>query len=148
MKKFLRFVVEFKSWLCLCFTAAMFFFLTISWIVGERTVEIVTLFQIFLLSLGTTLLQFIFFSGMFFKKTRYSLRLLLFALPMLALITGCAVGFGWVPVTSPGVWLIFLLSFLVSFAVICGGFEFYFHITGKKYDGLLGQYRASRERKP
>jgi hypothetical protein len=26
------------------------------------------------------------------------------------------------------------------------GFEFYFHIAGRKYDGLLGQYRKEHER--
>ena len=26
------------------------------------------------------------------------------------------------------------------------GFELYYRISGKKYDGLLGQYRASRTR--
>lgn len=147
MKKFFRFVVEFKSWLSLCFTAAMLIFLTISWIVGERTVKIAALFQIFLLSVGGTLLQFVFFSGQVIKKMRYSLRLLLFAIPMLALVTVFAVWCGWMPVENPGAWVLFLVSFLVCFALICAGFEFCFWVTGKKYDGLLGQYREKHEKR-
>lgn len=148
MKKFFQFVVEFKSWLSLCFTAAMLIFLTISWIVGERTVEIPLLFQIFLLSVGGTLLQFVFFSGRVIKKMRYSLRLLLFAFPMLALVTAFAVWCDWVPMENPGAWVLFLVSFLVSFALICAGFEFCFWVTGKKYDGLLGQYREKQKKQP
>lgn len=146
MKKFFHFVVEFKSWLSLCFTAAMLIFLTISWIVGEKTVEIAVLFQIFLLSVGGTLLQFVFFSGWVIKKMRYSLRLLLFAFPMLALVTAFAVWCGWVPMGNPGAWVIFFVSFIVCFVLICAGFEFCFWVMGKKYDGLLGQYRKDREK--
>lgn len=146
MKKFFHFVVEFKSWLSLCFTAAMLIFLTISWIVGEKTVEIAVLFQIFLLSVGGTLLQFVFFSGWVIKKMRYSLRLILFAFPMLALVTAFAVWCGWVPMGNPGAWVIFFVSFIVCFVLICAGFEFCFWVMGKKYDGLLGQYRKDREK--
>lgn len=148
MKKFLQFVVEFKSWLSLCFTAAMLIFLIISWIVGERTVSIGSIFQIFLLSVGGTLLQFVFFSGQVIKKMRYSLRLLLFAFPMLALVTVFAAWCGWVPVENPGAWVLFFVSFLVCFALICAGFEFCFWVTGKKYDGLLGQYREKQKKQP
>lgn len=148
MKKFFQFIVEFKSWLSLCFTSAMFIFLTISWIVGGRSVEIAVLFQIFLLTVGATLLQFVFFSGWVIKKMRYSLRLILFVLPMLALVTVFAVWCDWVPVENPGAWIWFFVSFFVCFVLICAGFEFCFWVTGKKYDGLLGQYREKREKRP
>lgn len=148
MKKFFQFVVEFKSWLSLCFTASMLVFLTISWLVGERTVSIVSIFQIFLMAVGVTLLQFIVFSGWVVKKMRYSLRLLLFALPALAVVTVCAVCFGWVPMGDLGSWIWFFVGFFVSFALICAGFEFCFWVTGKKYDGLLGQYLKKREERP
>ncbi len=147
MKKFFQFVVEFKSWLSLCFTATMFIYLTISWIAGRRNVEISTLFQIMFLAIAVTLLQFVFFSGWVIKKMRYSLRLILFTLPILALITACAVCFGWVPVGNIGAWVTFYVIFLVCFVLICAGFEFCFWVTGKKYDGLLGQYRENQEKR-
>lgn len=147
MKKFFQFVVELKSWICLCFTASILIFITISWLVGEETVKIANLFQIFLLAAGVTLLQFVFFSGRVVKKMRYSVRLVLFLLPMMALITVCAVSFGWVPMETPGAWVMFFVSFLVCFVLICAGFEFCFWVTGKKYDGLLGEYKAKREKR-
>ena len=147
MKKFFQFVVEFKSWLCLCFTAAMLIFLTVSWLVGEETVKIVSLFQIFLMAAGITLLQFIFFSGRVIKKMRYSLRLVLFILPMLLIVTVCAVWFGWVPAGNLSAWILFYAIFLVCFVLICAGFEFCFWVSAKKYDGLLGQYREKQEKR-
>lgn len=148
MKKFIKAVVEFKAWLSLCYTAAMFFFLVISWIVGGRNVEILTLFQIMLLSILGTLLQFICFSGYVIKKMRYSLRLLVFVVPMMAVVSLCALWFQWVPVGNAGAWVIFFASFLVCFVLICAGFELYFWVIGKKYDGLLGEYRSKKGKKP
>ena len=36
--------------------------------------------------------------------------------------------------------------FLAVLLTMTLGFELYYRISGKKYDGLLGQYRASRTR--
>lgn len=148
MKKFFRFVAEFKSWLSLCFTASVLIFITISWFVGEKTVSVASIFQLFLLAAGATLLQYIFFSGRVIKKMRYSLRLLLFMAPMLAVVTLCALCFHWVPAGNLSAWLLFFAAFLVCFALICAGFEFCFWAAGKKYDGLLGEYREKREKRP
>ena len=41
-------------------------------------------------------------------------------------------------------WLIFLGIFFAIFVVMTLGFEIYFQIQGKKYDGLLGQYREQQ----
>ena len=41
----------------------------------------------------------------------------------------------------------FTASFFVTFLVMTIGFEVYFRLTGRKYDGLLGQYRREREEK-
>lgn len=38
------------------------------------------------------------------------------------------------------------LIFLAVLLTMTLGFELYYRISGKKYDGLLGQYRASRTR--
>lgn len=148
MKKFVRFVVEFKNWVSLSYTAAMSIFLVISWIAGGRNVEILTLFQIMLLAVVVTLLQFICFSGYVIKKMRYSLRLFVFIVPELAVVSLCALWFQWVPVGNAGAWVIFFASFLVCFVLICAGFELYFWVIGKKYDGLLGEYRSKKGKKP
>ena len=37
-------------------------------------------------------------------------------------------------------------NYLFSFLLLSLAFELYYRISGKKYDGLLGQYRASRTR--
>ena len=61
-------------------------------------------------------------------------------------LSAIAAGFGWLPAAQPGAWALFFLIFLAVLLTMTLGFELYYRISGKKYDGLLGQYRASRTR--
>ncbi len=94
------------------------------------------------------MLQWLCFAGVVFKKLRYSLRMLIFAVPMMGLLSLCAVLFHWFPAERPESWGAFLLAALIAFAGISIGFEIYFWAVGKKYDGLLGEYKAKKEKKP
>ena len=46
-----------------------------------------------------------------------------------------------------GAWAVFLGMFFLTFVGMTIGFDIYFRITGRKYDGLLGQYRREKEEK-
>lgn len=147
MKKIMQYAIEFKTWACLSFTAVVFVYTVCGLAFGEKSMEFVRIFQLAGLSIGATLLQFAFFSGKVIKKMRYSLRMLLFAVPMLGLIFLFALLCGWVPQGNPYAWIGFLITFLLAFIVITVGFEVYFYVTGKKYDGLLGQYQKRKDGK-
>lgn len=45
-----------------------------------------------------------------------------------------------------GSWLVFLGIFLAVFLVMTLGFELWFRAAGRRYDGILGQYRREREK--
>ena len=62
------------------------------------------------------------------------------------LVMCMAVFMRWFPLENPGAWLLFIGLFVAVFAVMTLGFEVYFRIVGRRYDGLLGQYRLQRER--
>jgi len=91
-------------------------------------------------------LQIVAFTELVIKRLRYTLRLFVFAVPYLAVLSAIAAGFGWLPAAQPGAWALFFLIFLAVLLTMTLGFELYYRISGKKYDGLLGQYRASRTR--
>ena len=91
-------------------------------------------------------LQIVAFTELVIKRLRYTLRLFVFAVPYLAVLSAIAAGFGWLPAAQPGAWALFSLIFLAVLLTMTLGFELYYRISGKKYDGLLGQYRASRTR--
>ena len=146
MKKILEAAVELKTWACLSFTAAVLIYTVCSLAFGERSMDLVMVFELLGLSVGATLLQFVCFSGKVIKKMRYSVRMLVFSIPMFGVAGLCAVLFRWFPIQDPWAWIIFAAFYLLGFIGITLGFEIYYWATGRKYNGLLGQYKAGKER--
>lgn len=102
-------------------------------------------FRMLLLSTTGTFVQYLCFTDNIIKNMRYTRRLMLFGALFLPLLTGIAVAFGWFPAAKPGAWALFLGIALIVFAAMTLGFEMYFRVAGRKYDGLLGQYRKEHE---
>ncbi len=92
-----------------------------------------------------SLLQYIFFSGQVLKRPSYFLRLAVFCGLTLALCCGFAWAFRWFPLENAGAWASFAVIFFLAFLVFTLGFEIYFRAVGKKYDALLGRWRAGEK---
>lgn len=148
MKKLIGFLTEFGTWMCLCFTGSMLIYTICCALFDNGTIECGAVFQVLALSAGVTLMQYLCFTQVVFKKLRYSLRMMIFAVPTIGLLALFAVLFYWFPVDRLGAWVIFLLAALLVFVGISIGFEIYFWAAGKKYDGLLGEYKAKKGKKP
>jgi len=144
MKKLIRFVMEWKTWACLMFTGTMALYLVICLILGEHLAPVSTLWSLLLVSALGTLLQCLCFTELVIRRMRYTGRLALFCLLFLPVLSVIAWAFQWFP-GELGSWLIFLGIFLVVFVVMTLGFELRFWAEGKKFDGLLGQYRREKE---
>lgn len=148
MKKVLSALTEFKTWLCLCFTGSMLIYTVCCMLFGSGSMECGEVFQILALSAGVTLLQYLCFTGVVFKKLRYSLRMLIFFFPMMGLLALFAALFHWFPLDRPEVWGGFLIAAVLAFVGISIGFEIYFWAVGKKYSGLLGEYQEKKGKNP
>ncbi len=147
MKNFLDRVVEWKTGACFMFTGSMIVYLITAFIWDIEITRLIVL-SIFALTVVGSFLQFLAFSDAIIKSAKYSLRLVIFAVPFFAIILACAYFFRWVP-TNMGLspWFIFGGVFIFILIALTIGFEVYYRITGKKYDGLLGQYKKSKENK-
>ena len=146
MKKFFDIVMPVKTAACYIFTATMCVYAVLDLVFGWGGLPDNYLFAFLLLSLAGGVLQIVAFTELVIKRLRYTLRLFVFAVPYLAVLSAIAAGFGWLPAAQPGAWALFFLIFLAVLLTMTLGFELYYRISGKKYDGLLGQYRASRTR--
>ncbi len=144
MKKFMEGVMEWKTAACLMFTGCVILLAVIMLLMGENVLSIATLASMLIVSSLGSLLQMLAFTDRVFKKLRYSARMLVFAVPFLAVLALNAYIFRWFEPES-GYGLTFILIFLAVFAGMSVGFEIYYRAMGKKYDGLLGQYRKQRE---
>lgn len=122
----------------------------VCWVVllamGEKTMRLSVLGSLMLVSFLGTFIQFLAFTDYIIKKMRYSGRLILFVLLFLPMLTACALGFQWFPREMAGGWMTFLTIFLLILLVCTAGFEIYLYVTGRKYDGLLGQYKKQKEK--
>lgn len=144
MKNFFEIVIALKERAALCYTDAMFFYIFFLLVYGQQTADVVTLISLMLVSIAAGSLQLIAFSSLVIKKLGYGWRLLVFAVPFFAILTGVAVAFHWFPAQSAGAWVSFILIFLVIFAVITIAFEMYYRLSGKRYDSRLDWYRHNQ----
>ncbi len=144
MKRFIQFVMEWKTAACFMFTGTMLVFLVLCQVLGQRWVETAQLRALLLISAVGTFVQWLCFSGQVITRMRYTRRLLLFCLLFFPLLTLIAWYFQGFP-DGGGAWLTFIGIFLLVFVAVTLGFEIYYRATDQKYSGLLGQYRREKE---
>ncbi len=145
MKRFWKAVAEWKTGACLLYTASMTIYLVFCTAFGQREVSRSMLWMLLAVSAAATLLQGVCFSQWVFRRMRYTLRSVLFVALFLPLLSLVAWKGAWFPVERPGAWALFLGIFFAIFLVMTVGFELYYRAAGKKYDGLIGQYRKEKE---
>lgn len=146
MKKFLKGLVAWKMSACAIFTAAVFLYLVFCLIYDSREVSTAMLWGLFWVSAAGSLFQAVCFSNWLIKKLGYTWRSLLFVLLFLPVLAFAAWKMEWFPIEQAGAWAMFIGIFFLIFLVMTVGFEIYFRITGRKYDGLIGQYRKQKEK--
>lgn len=147
MKQFLKGVIEWKTAACFMYTAAMFLYLCFSLVFGNETASVTMLWALFLVCAVGALIQAVCFSDWLIKKMRYTRRSLLFVLLFLPTLAFAAWKAEWFPIENLGSWAVFVGAFFITFIVMTIGFDIYFRITGRKYDGMIGQYRKEKEEK-
>ena len=125
----------------------MFFYLVFSLVYDNHQASTALQRTLFWASAAASLIQAVCFSDWIIKKMRYTRRSLLFVLLFLPTLTLAAWKGGWFPMEQTGAWAVFLGMFFLTFVGMTIGFDIYFRITGRKYDGLLGQYRREKEEK-
>ncbi|MCL2588201.1 MAG: hypothetical protein FWD84_02210 [Oscillospiraceae bacterium] len=148
MKKFLEGVLAWKSAAAMMFSASVVLCALIMLFMGTYAVPIPVLASLLIISMGGTFLQFLILSDTIIKHMRYTIRMAIFKTSFLALLAANAYFFRWFPLEGAMYWLLFIGIALIVFVGGTVAFEIYFHIMGKKYDGLLGQYRKQKEETP
>ena len=137
MKRFFKGVMALKTAVCALYTGAMVIYLFFCLVFDNQEVSVSMLWTLLLACVLGALLQAVCFSDWIIRKMRYTLR-------SLSLLAWKA---DWFPVEQTGSWVTFIGSFFATFFVMTLGFDIYFRITGRKYDGLLGQYRREKEKR-
>lgn len=144
MKKFIETVAIIKSIAGMVFAGQVILFVVIGSFFGLSSISFSFIWQALAIALITGVLQFVAFTEAVIKRIKYSLRLVIFAMPLFIILAFFAVLFHWFPL-SIGAWLTFSMIFLFVFGAITAVFELYSRITGKRYNEKLNAYRHKSE---
>lgn len=141
MKTFLKCAFAVKSNASILFTASMLVLAVVCGLILDQPITGALVLEVMLLCLLCSLVQFFFFSGLFFKKMTYLHRLLCSLPALLVIVAGTGVIFQWFPTDRWQAWAIFVGIFAAIFVVIAVAFEVYFRLSGQKYDDQLRRYK-------
>jgi len=147
MKDFLKGVMKWKTGVCVMYTGCIMIYLFFSLMFGNREISTAQLWSLLLVSVLGTLIQAVCYSDWIIKKMRYTRRCLLFCTLFLPTLSVLGWKAQWFPADSLEGWALFVAIFFAIFIVMTIGFDIYFRLTGRKYDGLLGRYRKQEEEK-
>lgn len=145
MKKYLNAVIEWIVHCSLIYAISILIFVLIKMILGETSVTIKELLSLFCASTIGSILQYLFFSETRTHKMTYTKRLILFSLFFLPILAFVAYQFQWLPTTKVSAWFLFVMIYITILIVMTLGFEIYFKITKKRYEGIIGQYKKEKD---
>lgn len=144
MKRFSEIVIQVKTIACIIFTAIALVFTLAGLLLGIQAVSIWRVPQIALLSFFFALLYFICFSNLLFKKLSYFKRVFMMAGPLFLIQTLCIWLFGWFNFSNLRALGVYCGIFVLCLVGCMVGFYVYYRFTGRRYDGLLEEYRTAR----
>ena len=139
MKKLIEVSVAIKSVAGLVFAGIVILYVIVGTFFGQSSMPFPFMWQAVAIAAITGILHYIAFTEAIIRKMRYSLRLLVFSVPLYITLAIFALIFRWFP-SGAGAWLLFTAVFLVVFGIINAAFEIYSKITGKKYNESLSIY--------
>lgn len=103
------------------------------------------IFQLVCFSVCATLIRILCISNLLFKKLSYIKRILIFIIIIWLMTNILSVLFHWFLTNTIFGWLLFNLSFLISFAVCAVISGFLFYSREKKYAKLLDNYKNNKK---
>lgn len=143
MKKIIETTIAIKNFAAMTFTGIVMIFTVVGYFFGLTAIRFSFIWQAIFISLICGALYYIAFSDNVIREMRYSFRLMLFALPLYAVVSIFAAVFQWFVVSWKS-WIIFTLIFFALFGIFIGAFYLFFKITGKRYNEMLSLYKSTQ----
>lgn len=144
MKKMVKNLPQLLTNLCVSFTIAVLVYTAFD--LPKETMRRATVYELLLICVVATALQYVFFSGNVVRRLSYLWRMVVFALLLLLTVAACALVFQWFPVDQAANWLVFLGCFVGGYLVIALVFEAGFRLRRRVYDDALGRYKKNRQK--
>lgn len=144
MKKVVQILPQLLTNLCVSFTVAVLVYTAFDF--PKETMRRAAVYELLLICVAATLLQYVFFSGKVVKRLSYLWRMVIFSLVLLPIVAACALAFQWFPADQVANWIVFLGCFLGGYLVIALVFEVGFRLRRRVYDDALGRYKKDQKK--
>lgn len=141
MKKFIEVTAAVKSVGAMVFAGLIIVYTVFGGFFGLREMSFSLVWQALFIASIAAVLHYLTLSEAHLTKQKFALRIALFAVPMLAVLSGFAIVFHWFPADNPWSWLVFVAVYLFFFGVVTLVFHLYTVVTGKRYTEMLDAYK-------
>jgi hypothetical protein len=144
LKKFVEITVQFKFVWGLFFTAAMMIYTTVSMILGNKSMDLIVVWQLVGLTMLFTLYHYLFFGELILNSINLKLKVTIHSIVCYAtLLIACQV-FAWVDILKIKDLAIFTGMYVFLYIAAMYSFYVYYKATGEELNQRLTAYKQNR----
>ena len=142
MKEFFEVTYKIKSLVALFFMGGSFMYFVVSLVSGNKHMPISFLWQMFILALLLTLMQYVIYHDKLLPKVSVKVKVVFhYAILLITLISFIYL-FNWFNLKNFKYFIIFYSIYTLYFIIMCMYFSFYYKITGERFNKMLNKYKT------
>ena len=148
MKKFIGFLIQIKMLAAMVFTGLILAYIAAGWLYSvvknvpfEYSIPFIFVLQGVVLAIAISVLWFVLLSDSVIKKMRFYLRIIIFIVALVIILSVCFLMFFAFHTNWAKLWLIISGLFIIVVTGISILGEIYFRATGKRYTYNLEEYK-------
>jgi hypothetical protein len=152
MKKIFDVLIQIKALAAMVFTGLILAYMTAGWLYStakdvpfEYSIPFIFVLQGVVLAIAISVLWFVLLSDSVIKKMRFYLRLIIFVVALVIVLSACFMTFFAIHTNWAKLWLIISGLFIIVVTGISILGEIYFKATGKRYTGNLEEYKKKNQ---
>jgi hypothetical protein len=144
MKKFMEITVQFKFVWGLFFTAAIMIYTTISMILGNTSMDLITVWQLVGVTMLFTLYHYLFFGELILTSIGLKTKVIIHCALCYITLLGFSQLFNWVNALKYNELAIFTVSYIFLYLAAIHSFYVYYKATGEELNNRLTAYKQKR----
>jgi hypothetical protein len=144
MKKFVEITVQFKFVWGLFFSASLLLYTTISMIFGNRSMELIVVWQLVAITLLLTFFHYLFFGELILTSLSMKLKVIIHSVLCYLTILLLFCLFSWIKLSNPSDLSIFTGGYIFLYFSCISSFYIYYKVTGEELNDRLTAYKEKR----
>lgn len=144
MREFFRKNLEIKMVGTMFFASEVIIYTMVAPFLGENSISLNLIWQMIIISIILTLLQYLFYATAAFDKIKIWIKVIIHYILLLILGYGCTKIFNWFDTSNIKNVMLATVIFTVSFVLFAGSIALYNKVAGDQFNEKLRIYKNSR----